>query len=55
VITVPAGQITFVEAVQLRVNITHMFDGDLGIELILPNSGTRQRAEEHRGRLLRRR
>jgi|SRR5882672_3670674 len=41
VITVPAGQITFVEAVQLRVNITHMFDGDLGIELISPNSGTR--------------
>jgi len=34
------GVVTFIEAVQLRVNITHTFDGDLGIELISPH-GTR--------------
>ena len=39
-VNVPAGTVQVIEAVQLRVNITHMFDGDLGIELISP-TGTR--------------
>jgi subtilisin-like proprotein convertase family protein/subtilisin family serine protease len=39
-ITVPAGTVSVIEAVQIRVSVTHTFDGDLGIELISP-SGTR--------------
>ena len=39
-IVVPAGTVQVVEAVQIRVNITHTFDGDLGIEVISP-AGTR--------------
>ena len=39
-ITVLAGTVSVIEAVQIRVNITHTFDGDLGIELMSP-AGTR--------------
>jgi subtilisin family serine protease len=39
-LTVPAGTVQVIEAVQIRVNVTHDFDGDLGIELISP-AGTR--------------
>jgi subtilisin-like proprotein convertase family protein len=39
-LTVPAGTISVIEAVQIRVNVTHDFDGDLGIELI-SSAGTR--------------
>jgi subtilisin-like proprotein convertase family protein len=39
-LAVPAGPVTVIEAVQIRVNLTHTFDGDLGIELISP-AGTR--------------
>jgi subtilisin family serine protease len=37
---VPAGAVQVIEAVQIRVNIMHTFDGDLGIEVISP-AGTR--------------
>src|SRR4029077_21189746 len=33
-LNVAAGTVQVIEAVQLRVNITHPFDSDLGIELI---------------------
>jgi len=39
-IPVPANPVPVIEAVQIRVNVTHTFDGDLGIELISP-AGTR--------------
>jgi subtilisin-like proprotein convertase family protein len=39
-LSVPATPVHFVEAVQLRVNITHPAVGELGIELVSP-SGTR--------------
>jgi subtilisin-like proprotein convertase family protein len=39
-VTVPGGAVSVIEAVQIRVNVTHTFDGDLGIELISP-AGTR--------------
>jgi subtilisin-like proprotein convertase family protein len=35
-INVPAGTVQVIEAVQLRVNITHPFDGDLAIEVTSP-------------------
>jgi subtilisin-like proprotein convertase family protein/subtilisin family serine protease len=39
-LAVPANPVNVIEAVQIRVNVTHTFTGDLGIELISP-SGTR--------------
>ena len=36
-VTVPGGTVSVIEAVQIRVNVTHTFDGDLGIELISPS------------------
>jgi subtilisin-like proprotein convertase family protein len=39
-LNVPANPVSVIEAVQIRVNATHTFDGDLGIELTSP-SGTR--------------
>jgi subtilisin-like proprotein convertase family protein len=39
-LSVPAGTVSVIEAVQIRVNVMHTFDGDLGIELVSP-SGTR--------------
>jgi subtilisin-like proprotein convertase family protein/subtilisin family serine protease len=39
-VTVPGGTVSVIEAVQIRVSVTHTFDGDLGIELISP-AGTR--------------
>jgi len=39
-LTVPAGTVQVVEAVQISVDAAHRFTGDLGIELISP-SGTR--------------
>jgi subtilisin-like proprotein convertase family protein len=39
-ITVPTNPVHVIEAVQIRVSVTHPFDGDLGIELLSP-SGTR--------------
>ncbi|HKW38360.1 MAG TPA: S8 family peptidase [Burkholderiales bacterium] len=39
-VTVPAGTVSVIEAVQIRVSATHTFDSDLGIELLSP-SGTR--------------
>jgi len=41
-ISVPAGTVQVIEAVQIRVSITHPFLGDLGIEVISPaGAGTR--------------
>jgi subtilisin-like proprotein convertase family protein len=39
-LTVPPGTLSVIEAVQIRVSITHPFVGELGIELISP-AGTR--------------
>jgi hypothetical protein len=39
-LSVPANPVHVIEAVQIRVSITHTFTGDLGIELISP-AGTR--------------
>jgi len=39
-ISVPAGPVSVIEAVQIRVNVTHPFVGELGIELNSP-MGTR--------------
>ena len=39
-ITVPSGPVSVIEAVQIRVSLTHSFLGDLGIEVISP-AGTR--------------
>jgi hypothetical protein len=39
-ISVSANPVQVIEAVQIRVDITHTFDGDLGIEVISP-AGTR--------------
>jgi len=33
----PGGTVSVIEAVQIRVSVTHTFDGDLGIELISPS------------------
>ena len=35
-VTVSAGTVSVIEAVQIRVSVTHTFDGDLGIELVSP-------------------